>query len=206
MLLLLKCSERFASIFPKLRWATIDVVHCFLSILINLLSMQMMTNLFEHTSAHWAKYSDYAWQQADDENMYLLPTADAVPTVYDTIHTANPFQLIRQFQRFGHALCRFHLGNQKGKPFLTGSLNFGQMLHELSCKQELRVERGTVRLKIVQPHLTIFAKRLAFFFGQAKVGQKVIPVVVVGELHGGGSHFPLQQKSSYVFEGFPFKP
>ena len=45
----------------------------------------MMANLFEHTHAHWAKYSDYAWRTAPDGKVYLLPTADAKPSVYDPI-------------------------------------------------------------------------------------------------------------------------
>lgn len=33
----------------------------------------MTANLFEHTHAHWAKYSDYEWRTAPDGHDYLLP-------------------------------------------------------------------------------------------------------------------------------------
>lgn len=45
----------------------------------------MTANLFEHTHAHWARYSDYEWRTALDGQDYLLPTADAKPSVYDPI-------------------------------------------------------------------------------------------------------------------------
>ena len=45
----------------------------------------MTANLFEHTHAHWAKYSDYEWRTAPDGQDFLLPTADAKPSVYDPI-------------------------------------------------------------------------------------------------------------------------
>ena len=44
-----------------------------------------MTNLFEHTSAYWAKYSAYEWRKTDNGKEYLLPTADATVSVYNTI-------------------------------------------------------------------------------------------------------------------------
>lgn len=44
-----------------------------------------MTNLFEHTSAYWAKYSAYEWRKADNGKEYLLPTADATVSVYNTV-------------------------------------------------------------------------------------------------------------------------
>ena len=44
-----------------------------------------MTNLFENTSAYWAKYSAYEWRKADNGREYLLPTADATVSVYNTI-------------------------------------------------------------------------------------------------------------------------
>lgn len=44
-----------------------------------------MTNLFEHTSADWAKYSAYEWRKTADGREYLLPTADATFSVHDPI-------------------------------------------------------------------------------------------------------------------------
>ena len=49
----------------------------------------MTANLFEHTHAHWAKYSDYEWRTASDGYDYLLPTADAKLSVYDPIQQAD---------------------------------------------------------------------------------------------------------------------
>ena len=49
----------------------------------------MTVNLFEHTHAHWAKYSDYEWRTAPDGHDYLLPTTDAKPSVYDPIRQAD---------------------------------------------------------------------------------------------------------------------
>ena len=48
-----------------------------------------MANLFEHTHAHWAKYSNYEWRTVPDGHDYLLPTADAKPSVYDPIPQAD---------------------------------------------------------------------------------------------------------------------
>ena len=45
----------------------------------------MAANLFEHTHAPWATYSDYEWRTAPDGHDYVLPTADAKLSVYDPI-------------------------------------------------------------------------------------------------------------------------
>lgn len=52
-----------------------------------------MTNLFEHTSADWARYSAYEWRKAADGREYLLPTADAAFSVYDPIPLADQLVL-----------------------------------------------------------------------------------------------------------------
>ena len=46
-------------------------------------------NPFEYTSAHWVRYSDYEWRQAEDGLEYLMPKADAKPAVYDPILIAD---------------------------------------------------------------------------------------------------------------------
>ena len=48
-----------------------------------------MMNLFEHTSAHWARYADYQWRKAADGQAYLLPVSEAEATVYDPILLAD---------------------------------------------------------------------------------------------------------------------
>lgn len=48
-----------------------------------------MTNPFEHTSAHWVRYSDYEWRKAHDGNVYLMPVSGAQPAVYDPIPVAG---------------------------------------------------------------------------------------------------------------------
>ena len=63
-----------------------------------------MTNLFEHTSAHWARYSDYEWSTAADSHDYLLPTANATPSVYDPVPIAE--QLVLDALNIG--LLLFH--------------------------------------------------------------------------------------------------
>ena len=46
-------------------------------------------NPFEYTSAHWVRYSDYEWKQAEDGHEYLMPKPDAKPAVYDPIPVAD---------------------------------------------------------------------------------------------------------------------
>ncbi len=52
-----------------------------------------MMNLFEHTSAYWAKYAAYEWRMAADGKEYLLPTTDAKPAVYDPMKVADQLVL-----------------------------------------------------------------------------------------------------------------
>ncbi len=63
-----------------------------------------MLNLFEHTSAHWARYADYQWRKAPDGQAYLLPTDAAEATVYDPIPLAD--QLVTDAVNIG--LLVFH--------------------------------------------------------------------------------------------------
>lgn len=44
-----------------------------------------MTNLFEHTSAHWVRYSAYEWKKAADGELYLTAVRDATPAIYDPL-------------------------------------------------------------------------------------------------------------------------
>lgn len=48
-----------------------------------------MMNLFEHTHAHWARYTDYQWRKAADGQAYLLPVSEAEATIYDPIPLAS---------------------------------------------------------------------------------------------------------------------
>lgn len=52
-----------------------------------------MTNLFEHTSAYWAKYAAYEWRKAADGKEFLMPAADAAVSVYNTIPLADKLVL-----------------------------------------------------------------------------------------------------------------
>lgn len=45
----------------------------------------MLTNLFEHTSAEWVRYSAYEWKRATDGSLYLTAMPDAKPEVYDPL-------------------------------------------------------------------------------------------------------------------------
>jgi len=42
-----------------------------------------MNNLFQKTNAYWAKYSDYEYRQGENDNLYIVPTEVALPSVYD---------------------------------------------------------------------------------------------------------------------------
>ena len=42
-----------------------------------------MNNLFQKTNAYWARYSDYEYRQGEDGILYIMPTATALPSVYD---------------------------------------------------------------------------------------------------------------------------
>lgn len=63
-----------------------------------------MMNLFEHTSAHWARYIDYQWRRAPDGQVYLLPEDSAEATLYDPISLAD--QLVTDAVNIG--LLIFH--------------------------------------------------------------------------------------------------
>ena len=52
-----------------------------------------MKNLFEHTSAHWAKYADYEWRTAAHGKEYLLPCAGVDASVYNPIPLADQLVL-----------------------------------------------------------------------------------------------------------------
>lgn len=52
-----------------------------------------MTNLFEHTSAYWAKYAAYEWRKAADGREFLMPAADTAVSVYNTIPLADKLVL-----------------------------------------------------------------------------------------------------------------
>ena len=49
----------------------------------------MIPRLFEHTSAGWAKYSDYEWRMAADGQEYLMPAAKAEADVYNPMTQAD---------------------------------------------------------------------------------------------------------------------
>jgi len=44
------------------------------------------------TSARWIKYSEYDAMQAENGDWYIMPTRDAVPSVYDPIEKATDKQ------------------------------------------------------------------------------------------------------------------
>ena len=61
-----------------------------------------MMNIFAHTSATWVRYSDYEWRQAADGHFYLLPTPDAVPSIYTPTKVTN--ELVLAAVEIGRAL------------------------------------------------------------------------------------------------------
>ena len=64
----------------------------------------MIPRLFEHTSAGWAKYSDYEWRMATDGQNYLMPAAKAEADVYNPMTQAD--ELIVEAVNIG--LLQFH--------------------------------------------------------------------------------------------------
>lgn len=52
-----------------------------------------MNNLFQKTSAYWAKYSEYEYRRGEDGLLYLMPSPTAVPSVYDPLANAEALVL-----------------------------------------------------------------------------------------------------------------
>jgi hypothetical protein len=48
-----------------------------------------MSNIFQKTSAHWAKYSEYEYRQGKDKTLYIIPAPKAEPVVYDPLKNAE---------------------------------------------------------------------------------------------------------------------
>lgn len=44
-----------------------------------------MNNLFQRTSSHWVKYSEYEYKTGGDGLLYIAPAPEAKPTVYDPL-------------------------------------------------------------------------------------------------------------------------
>ena len=52
-----------------------------------------MTNLFEHTSAYWAKYAAYEWHKAANGKDFLMPAVNAAVSVYNISPLADQIVL-----------------------------------------------------------------------------------------------------------------
>jgi hypothetical protein len=48
-----------------------------------------MNNLVQKTNAYWAKYSDYEYRQGEDGTLYIIPSENALPAVYDPLTEAE---------------------------------------------------------------------------------------------------------------------
>ena len=44
-----------------------------------------MMNLFANSSSNWVKYDKYEWKQADNGTLYITPTQDAKPSLYNPV-------------------------------------------------------------------------------------------------------------------------
>lgn len=44
-----------------------------------------MNNLFERTSSHWVRYSEYEWKTTEDGVLYITPVKTAIPSIYDPL-------------------------------------------------------------------------------------------------------------------------
>jgi len=47
------------------------------------------TNLFGKATSRWTKYSEYDAVQHENGDWYIMPTKDAMPSVYDPIEKAG---------------------------------------------------------------------------------------------------------------------
>ena len=45
--------------------------------------MRTMSRVFDCTSSHWVRYSEYEWKTGEDGKLYLTPGKDAKPKIYD---------------------------------------------------------------------------------------------------------------------------
>ena len=76
-----------------------------------------MRNIFESTSTHWVKYSEYEYRKSDSGILYITPTSTAKPLIY------NPFDNIEEM--ILDALNVNTLGGKKDEEVLQKSvLNF----------------------------------------------------------------------------------
>ena len=48
-----------------------------------------MNNLFQKTSSHWVRYSEYEFKEADNGKNYVTPAPKAKPSVYDPLKDAD---------------------------------------------------------------------------------------------------------------------
>lgn len=44
-----------------------------------------MMNLFANSSSNWVKYDKYEWKKADNGTLYITPTEDAKPSLYNPV-------------------------------------------------------------------------------------------------------------------------
>ena len=112
-----------------------------------------------------------------------LSKKDFFDLVVDGVHSLNPFHLILRFQLLCHALLRLHLAGQLLQPFLTGAVDFLQVFYKSAGEQKPRVQSWAMFFEIAQAHPSGFALWALFCFGQANVGQQVVSVSMIGELH-----------------------
>lgn len=52
-----------------------------------------MNSIFQHSSSHWVRYEEYELKEAEDGNLYVLPTSNAKPAVYDPLADADTLVL-----------------------------------------------------------------------------------------------------------------
>jgi len=69
-----------------------------------------MKNLFQRSSSHWVKYSEYILKEAADGQRYVMPALKAKPTVYDPLKDIEP--LVVDALNVG-LLCMKRAGDEK---------------------------------------------------------------------------------------------
>ena len=82
-----------------------------------------MNPFFEQNRASWVRYSKYEWKKTEDGTLYLLPTLDAVPKIYNPMETAQ--QLVVDALNIGRMGTRKKPDTEIQKAILDFATKYG---------------------------------------------------------------------------------
>ncbi len=108
-----------------------------------------MNTLFERTSSSWVRYSGYEWKEAEDGKLYLTPTRDAQPGIYDPLRDAQQLVLEnhsengRDFMILGSEV---HIGifDDRMEIYSPGGMMDGSLVRNLDTDQISSKRRNPV--------------------------------------------------------------